>query len=143
MKDFCQNQYCGNPGARVVQVSVEGPGDQKRTLCTACEEAYTWGVQHGTIAAQARSALPHLHEFLKKDGFMISTRNDGDPSEHGPFEAWAYRGPLDLQVAAPVTFGVGASIQDALHALESQLKGQHDRPGSVGREGHGPSRRGF
>ena len=122
MKDFCENQFCESPGAKVVPVSVRKPSDQRRTLCCACEEAYTWGVQHGTITAQAKPSLPHLNRFLKKDGFVILTRNDSDPSRHGPFEAWAYRGPLDLQTATPVTFGVGTSVPDALDALDLQLE---------------------
>ena len=122
MKDFCENQYCDSPGAKVVPVSVSKPSDQKRTLCVPCEEAYTWGVQHGTMAARVKPALPHLDRFLKKDGFVILTRNDGDPSKQGPFEAWAYRGPLDLNAATPVTFGVGTSISDAMDALEHQLE---------------------
>ena len=122
MKAFCENQYCDNPGAKVVPVSVRTASDQKRTLCTTCEEAYTWGVQHGTIAAQAKPALAHLDKFLKKDGFVILTRNEGDPSRHCPFEAWAYQGPLDLHTATPVTFGVGPSISEAIDALELQLE---------------------
>jgi hypothetical protein len=143
MKDFCENQYCETPGATVVPVSVEKPSDQRRTLCCTCEEAYTWGVQHGTMTAQSEPARPHLGRFLKKDAFVILTHNDGDPSKHGPFEAWAYQGPLDLQEAAPVTFGVGTSIPDALDALELQLETAHQRIGQdkqellLGRH-HGP-----
>lgn len=81
MKDFCENQYCESPGAKVVPVSVKQPSDQKRTLCVPCEEAYTWGVQHGTISAQAAQARPHVDRFLKKDSFVIVVRNDGDPKE--------------------------------------------------------------
>jgi hypothetical protein len=120
MKDFCENQCCENPGAKVVPVSVRTPSDQQRTLCVTCEEAYSWGVQQGTISAQGQPR-PHLGRFLKKGGFVILTRNEGDPSKHGPFEAWAYQGPLDLQAATPVTFGVGASARDALEALEQRL----------------------
>ena len=129
MKDFCQNQYCENPGAKVISVSVQRPSDQMRTLCTTCEEAYSWGVQHGTISAQAKPVVPHLDRFLKKDGFVILTRNDGDPSRHGPFEAWAYKGALDLQTATPVTFGVGTSVPDALHTLELQLESARQHVG--------------
>ena len=121
MKDFCENQYCENPGAKVIPVSVRNPSDQRRTLCVPCEEAYTWGVQHGTKLAEAKPKLPNLSRFLKKGGFIILTHNTGDASKHGPFEAWAYQGPLDLQVATPVTFGVGASVPDALEALELLL----------------------
>ena len=127
MKDFCENQYCDNPGAKVVPVSVARPSDQRRTLCATCEEAYTWGVQHGTITAQAARPRPRTDKFLKKDGFVILVRNDEDPSSGGPFEAWAYRGPLDLQAATPVTFGVGGSVQESLDALEKQLETARQR----------------
>jgi hypothetical protein len=63
------------------------------------------------------------NRFLKKDGFVIIACNREDPSQHGPFEAWAYRGPLDLQTAVPVTFGVGICVADALDALKHHLKG--------------------
>jgi len=129
MKDFCENQYCENPGAKVIPVSVRNPSDQRRTLCVPCEEAYTWGVQHGTKLAEAKCKLANLSRFLKKDGFIILTHNAGDASEHGPFEAWAYQGPLDLQVATPVTFGVGASVPDALEALDLQLEAARQRVG--------------
>lgn len=127
MRDFCENQYCDNPGAKVVPVSVARPSDQKRTLCVTCEEAYTWGIQHGTITAEAAQVRPHIDRFLKKDGFVILVRNDKDPSKHGPFEAWAYSGPLDLQAATPVTFGVGADVQASLNALEHQLEAARHR----------------
>lgn len=130
MKDFCENQYCDSPGAKVVPVSVSKPSDQKRTLCVPCEEAYTWGVQHGTMITQARPVLPRLGRFLKKDGFAILTHNEGDPSKHGPFEAWAYRGPLDLNAATPMTFGVGIGIQDSLDALELQIEGSRGLSGT-------------
>jgi hypothetical protein len=49
MKAFCENQFCENPGAREVPVSVRKPSDQKRTFCVPCAEAYTIGCQHGTM----------------------------------------------------------------------------------------------
>lgn len=108
MTHFCNNRSCANPGFKMVPVSV----------------------QHGATSAQAKSAQPNLSRFLKKDGFVILTRNDDDPSRQGPFEAWAYRGPLDLRAATPVTFGVGMSVPDALDALELQLQNTHPRVGS-------------
>ncbi len=73
MKDYCENEYCENPGAKVVPVSVNKPSDQKRTLCATCEEAYTWGVQHGTMSSQVkevwlvavadRGIVAHVHAF--------------------------------------------------------------------------------
>lgn len=130
MKDFCQNEFCDNPGAKEVSVSANRASDQVRTLCVTCEEVFTWGVQHGTITAHDSHALPHLERFLQANAFVILTHNQGDPSQHGPFEAWAYRGKLDLKTATPVTFGTGKSVQDALQALDGLLarpRRQEDR----------------
>ena len=52
MKKFCDNPYCENPGFKEVPVSVRRAGDQKRTLCAPCEEAWSWGAQHGTFTAE-------------------------------------------------------------------------------------------
>jgi hypothetical protein len=122
MKRFCQNEHCDNPGAKVVPVSVDQPSDRKRTLCITCEEAYAIGVQHGTMVASARPALPHVCRFLGKGGFVIIGHNKGDPSRHGPWEAWGYKGPLDLAVATPVTSGVGRNPLEAINALDGLLK---------------------
>ena len=54
MKPFCENPNCESPGFKEVPVSVSKPSDQKRTLCATCEEAYTWGVQHGRITSQTK-----------------------------------------------------------------------------------------
>ena len=51
MHEFCDNPCCESPGVKEVPVSVNGPGDGRRTLCAACEEVYTWGVQHGQFIA--------------------------------------------------------------------------------------------
>ena len=47
MDEFCQNPLCENKAGKEVPVSVETPDDQAISLCAACEEVYTWGVQHG------------------------------------------------------------------------------------------------
>jgi len=54
MKPFCDNPNCEAPGFKVVPVSANKPSDQKRTLCATCEEAYTWGVQHGRMTNQTK-----------------------------------------------------------------------------------------
>ena len=54
MKEFCENPNCEAPGFEVVPVSVNKPSDQKRTLCATCHEAYTWGVQHGSISSRVK-----------------------------------------------------------------------------------------
>jgi hypothetical protein len=125
MKKFCENEYCDNPGAKVVPVTVDRPSGQRRTLCVTCEQSYAIGVQHGAAVARPRPALSHLGRFLGKGGFVVLGHNKSDPSRHGPLEAWAYRGPLDLAAATPVTFGVGEGVQDALEAMDGLL----DSPG--------------
>jgi len=54
MNEFCQNPLCENEGSKKVPVSVNGPGDQQRILCAVCEEAHSWGVQHGRMMAEHR-----------------------------------------------------------------------------------------
>lgn len=51
MKEYCQNPLCESEATKVVPVSVDHPSDQKRSLCAVCEEAYSWGVQHGCITS--------------------------------------------------------------------------------------------
>jgi len=52
METYCQNPLCQNTAVKEVPVSVRTPADQVRSLCATCEEAYTWGVQHGKMIAQ-------------------------------------------------------------------------------------------
>jgi hypothetical protein len=54
MKPFCDNPNCESPGFKEVPVSVRKPSDQKRTLCATCQEAYTWGVQHGAMSGKVK-----------------------------------------------------------------------------------------
>jgi hypothetical protein len=49
MEEYCQNPLCENEAIKEVPVSVETASDQMRSLCATCEEAYTWGVQHGKM----------------------------------------------------------------------------------------------
>lgn len=67
MNPFCDNPLCENPGFKEVPVSIRRAGDQKRTLCAPCEEAFTWGVQHGTFLAGADDRL------LDLDGRELAT----------------------------------------------------------------------
>ena len=198
MKKFCENTYCETEAVEEVPVSVNRPGDQKRSLCATCFEAYTWGVQHGRktyqkqkvwvlvvadkgiIACiqtfqckseaqkgllkylrnyehykdsddfeealqwiaeheerlsveitcqfiggepeyQAESTLFNVDELLKEQNFIVLGQNKTDPSPEAPFEAWAYRGPLDFKVARPITFGLGGDVYETLEALDLKL----------------------
>jgi hypothetical protein len=58
MKAFCENELCENPGYKVVLVSCFKPCDGKRTLCAACEEVYTWGLQHGMLVCGGDPSRP-------------------------------------------------------------------------------------
>ena len=58
MKAFCENQFCENPGFKVVTVSQKEAADGKRTLCVACEMAFSMGVQHGVFIAGWKQGTP-------------------------------------------------------------------------------------
>jgi hypothetical protein len=64
-----------------------------------------------------------VDRFLRGEGFVVLGMNRGDASPGLPFEAWAYRGPLDFDAASPVVFGLGANPIEALNALTHQLAG--------------------
>ena len=122
MKEYCENPCCENPGLKEVPVSVRDLSDQVRTLCAPCEEAYTWGVQHGVMSAMGRLTLEQVDRLLEEHGFVVLARNSTDPSPEGEFEAWAYTGALDFQVATACCFGIGRHSIDALRALDHQLR---------------------
>ncbi|HUT59469.1 MAG TPA: hypothetical protein VNA25_16590 [Phycisphaerae bacterium] len=83
MKPFCENPNCESPAVKEVPVSVNLPSDQKRSLCATCEEAYSWGVQHGVmtswrpvwvLAVADRGVIGHLAVFRKRkdaDGGLV------------------------------------------------------------------------
>ena len=54
METYCQNTFCETEAVKEVPVSVKEPSDETRALCAACNEAYTWGVQHGKKVSQQR-----------------------------------------------------------------------------------------
>jgi hypothetical protein len=76
------------------------------------------------LSHRASSITParriHIAAWLQSRGVVILTHNSVDPSRHGPWEAWAYGGPVDFGGNA-TTFGVGCSLDDALAALEGEL----------------------
>jgi len=77
MKEFCENERCANRGFKEVPVSVRKAGDEKRTFCAACEEAWSIGVQHGTFTALAepiwllavadRGVIVHIQPFASEE----------------------------------------------------------------------------
>jgi len=74
--------------------------------------------------------LTRSDRYLQKHRFILLVKNGHDPSPFGPYEAWAYEGPLDFSEAVANCFGVGDSIRDCIDALNVQLdhwrKGQSE-----------------
>jgi hypothetical protein len=68
MKRYCQNPLCENEATKVVAVSVDKPSDQQRSLCTVCEEAYSWGLQHGCMMSTPKklwvAAVTHRGDVI-------------------------------------------------------------------------------
>jgi len=62
MEEYCQNPLCKNKAIKEVPVSVETASDQTRALCAACEEVYTWGVQHRRYASPGMRIEPPPEE---------------------------------------------------------------------------------
>lgn len=99
------------------------------------EKALQWVAEHderlsveivcqsvsGEQSDPLESSMLQVNGFLKEHGFVVLAQNQTDPSPDAPFEAWAYRGPLDFQIARPVTFGLGADIHETLEALNLKL----------------------
>ena len=73
MEEYCQNMLCESEAVKEVPVSVAGPSDEVRALCAACEQAYTWGFQHGEMISRdtiskARTAIEQVLESLDVGG---------------------------------------------------------------------------
>ncbi len=105
MEKYCQNPLCENEAVKEVPVSIRKPSDQKRSLCGACEEVYSWGVQqgkmscyrsrlwvlaiadrgmvvHGQTYGSRRRAVEGLAEYLK------SNENYAGPAEMPAISDW-------------------------------------------------------
>lgn len=67
------------------------------------------------------TSLHAATSHLRHSNFIVLTHNPGNVPD-AQFEAWAYVGPLDFNVASPIRFGLGADPVHALHALNDQLK---------------------
>jgi hypothetical protein len=62
---YCDNTLCEWPAVKEVPISVERPSDGTRHFCASCEEAYSIGVQHGTITERySGEAVAILREFV-------------------------------------------------------------------------------
>ena len=100
MKTYCEIPKCENQAVKEVPVSVDKPSDETRSLCAVCEEAYSWGLQHGTMVSQHKQLW--LVAIADK-GIVVYTK--AYPNANAAIKAVAeylkdcqrYQGPADSQ----------------------------------------------
>ena len=71
MEKYCQNPLCENEAIKEVPVSVRAASDQIRALCATCEETYSWGIQHGTMAYEGLKIEPPPKEKNDEPLFRV------------------------------------------------------------------------
>ena len=88
-------------------------------------------------APDARGAHPERWErlcrFLHAEAFVVLTHNPANAAG-GEYEAWAYQGPLDFDVASPIRFGLGPDPTGAMQALDGQLAEENGVVGTIARK---------
>jgi hypothetical protein len=62
---------CESKAVKEVPVSVRMTSDQVRALCAACEEVYTWGVQHGSMVCEGLKIDPPPKEKGDESLFRV------------------------------------------------------------------------
>ena len=102
MKEYCQNPFCENKAVKEVPVSVEKPSDQTRSLCAACEESYTWGVQHGRMTCQGLKIDPPPEEKGDEHLFRVVYVIDVNAGEIREAAEYTYRIMTDPESLPPV-----------------------------------------
>jgi hypothetical protein len=119
METYCQNPYCQGPSIKEVPVSVERPSDQVRSLCAACEEVYTWGVQHGTMICEGLKVAPppeeRGNEPLFRVVYMIDV-NAADVREAAEFAGRIMTDPDSLRPVLQVIDSKGVCTEVDLSA---------------------------
>jgi len=119
MKKYCQNPLCENEAVKEVPVSVEKPSDEVRSLCAACEEPYTWGVQHGSMACEGLKIDPPPKEKGDEPLFRIVyiiDVNAGDVHEAAEFTHRIMADPDSLRPVLHVIDSKGACTEVDLSA---------------------------
>lgn len=128
MENYCQNPICENEAIKEVPVSVETASDQIRALCAACEESYSWGVQHGRCASPGLRIEPPPEERGDEPLFRVVYIIDVNSS--------------DVREAAEYTHRIMTypeSLRPVLHVIDSKgnstevdlSKNSADRNGNV------------
>jgi hypothetical protein len=99
MERYCQNPLCENEASKIVSVSVDRPSDQKRSLCAICEEAYSWGLQHGRLSSASKKIwVLHVTDGgAAVHARIFSNRRAAVEDLVGYFRSQeGYSGPVDL-----------------------------------------------
>jgi hypothetical protein len=102
MEKYCQNPSCENEAVKEVPVSVERPSDQVRSLCAACEEPYTWGVQHGSMTPDGLKIDPPPKEKGDEPLFRVVYVIDVNAADVHEAAEYTYRIMSDPQSLRPV-----------------------------------------
>ena len=124
MKEYCQNQFCENKAVKEVPVSVEKPSDQTRSLCVACEEPYTWGVQHGKMTCDSLKIDPPPEEKGDEPLFRVVyviDVNAGDVREAAEYTHRIMTDPDSLPPVLHVIDFKGNSTEIDLSKNEADL----------------------
>ena len=124
METYCQNQFCENKAVKEVPVSVEKPSDQTRSLCAACEEPYTWGVQHGRMSYQGLKIEPPPEEKGDEPLFRVVyviDVNAGDVREAAEYTHRIMTDPDSLPPVLQVIDSKGHSTEIDLSKNEADL----------------------
>jgi len=109
MEDFCQNPLCENKAVKEVPVSVLTTSDQVRALCAACEEVYTWGLQHGMMICKGLKTDPPPKERGDEPLFRVVYIIDVNAGDFREAAEYTHRIMTDPD-----------SLQPVLHVIESK-----------------------
>ena len=123
MKKYCENPLCKNRSVKEIPVSVRTPADQARALCAACEEVYTWGVQHDSIGHKGLKIDPPPKENGDEPLFRVVYIIDvNSPDAHEAAE-YVHRIMTDPDSMRPVLHVLCSSgVQTVIDLSEDNVK---------------------
>ena len=110
-------EYHGYKGTAELNVIYQWLRQNDETLSTEiiCQDGIDPKARH------VKSQTDNVARFINDHDFIVIGKNICDPDPVTPFEAWAYKGPLDFKIATAITWGRGSSYLDALEALGCRL----------------------
>lgn len=129
MKKHCQNPLCHNEALKELAVSVRNPSDQKRALCAACEEAYSWGVQHGRFSPLGFTIDPAPGDDKPQPMYRVVYVIDVSAPNPQKAAESAYQiimDPSSMKPVLQVLDSKGRSVRMDLSEVKSRKAGLHD-----------------